>query len=143
MKLKSGFSLLELVLAVAIFSMASISIGYLIIDATGTTDINNKKIETIFLAREGIEAVRSIRNADGFATLVSNVGDNGLDFDSETNTWSFAGASENVADENVYTRVINITLDNATTTSVVSTVSATSGARTISTSLETKFTDWQ
>jgi prepilin-type N-terminal cleavage/methylation domain-containing protein len=136
-----GFSLLELVLAIAIFSLAAFSTGYLIIDATRTTDANTKKIQGSMLAIEGIKAVRSIRDTNGFAELTSNVGDNGLSF--TNGVWSFDGTFDTSTD-GIYTRIITIgTTDDSNIIIATSTVSAESGGRTIATTLVTEFTNWQ
>lgn len=138
---KRGFSLLEIILAVAIFSGASISVGYLIIDASKTTDVNSKKIGATYIAREGLEAVRSILDADGadFSDDLP-VGQHGLAFDGED--WTF-DSDEDVSDDGIYMRVIDVGNIDSETKEVTSTVTAESGGRTISVSLSTIFTDWR
>lgn len=141
-KNKKAFSLLEIILAVAIFSGAAISVGYLIIDASKTTEINTRKIGALFYAKEGIEAVRSIRNDVGFVTIASHLGDNGLSFDLDTKTWSFVGTSDS-PDDGIYTRIINIRDDETDTKLITSTVTAGGSGRTVTTSLVTKITNWR
>ena len=141
-KLKKGFSLLELVLAIAIFALSSVATGYLIIDANAATDANSKKVTATLLAREGIEAVRSIRDASGFSAISgANSGTHGLAFSSTT--WAFASTSD-VSADGVYTRVITLGVgSDAKTEIATSTVSAISGSRTIATTLVTQFTAWR
>lgn len=139
---KQGFSLLELLLTIAIFSIVSIGTGYLIIDAGMTTETNTKKITATLLAKEGIEAVRSIRDADGFSVLSANLGDNGLAFDEADSEWSFESESD-ISDDGIYTRVVNVATEDSHTKTVTSTVTATAGIRTVSVSLVTQFTDWR
>lgn len=139
-KLNKGFSLLELVLAVAIFSLSSISTGYLLIESINATDVNSKKIAATLLAREGIEAIRSIRDVNGFSALDAGTGQ-GLIFDENTNTWSLSPLPETV--DNIYTRTVDITnIEDGLIKKVTSTVMAVSGGRTVSTSLTTYFTNW-
>lgn len=72
-----GFSLLELVLAIAIFAIGSIITGNLLIDANTATRQDLDKAQAAIIAREGIEAVTSIRDAD-FDCLVVSAGTHGL-----------------------------------------------------------------
>ncbi len=137
-KQNRGFSLLELLLAIAIFSLSAISIGYLLIESARATELNTKKIQATLLAREGIEAVRSIRDVDGFSALT--IGSHGLAFNNITNTWSFSGTSDTSTDG--YVRVITLT-DESPRIKVSSVVSIDVLGRTISTSLITYFTDWR
>lgn len=137
-KKQSGFTLLELLLAIGIFSMGAASVSYLIVESVKATDLNNKKIETTLLAREGIEAVRSIRDIDGFSTLTSNLGDKGLVFSSSV--WSFSGTSD--APASGYTRVVNLSSE-GDLIKVISTVSTAGFGREISTSLISYFSHWR
>lgn len=140
-KKNTGFSLLELTLSIAIFAGASIATGYLIIDAGTATDINSKKIEATFLAHEGLESLRSIRDNSGFSALT--VGTNqGLAFATSTG-WSLV-ASPDVSADGLYTRRIDISsLGDSHFKVASSTVTVQSGNRQISTSLTTEFTDWR
>jgi prepilin-type N-terminal cleavage/methylation domain-containing protein len=77
LRAKKGFSLMELVLALAIFGLGSIVAGNLMIDANVATRIDLDKSDATLIAREGIEAVTSIRDAD-FDCLVVSSGTHGL-----------------------------------------------------------------
>jgi prepilin-type N-terminal cleavage/methylation domain-containing protein len=99
-----GFSLLELILAVAIFSLSSYAIATMLIDSNISTKQNSERVEAFFYAKEGIEAVRSIRD-NAWADLVD--GDHGLV--ASTSAWTLDGSSDLVDDK--YTRVINILTD--------------------------------
>ncbi len=67
---RSGFSLLELVVALAVFSIGAIATGYLYIDSSVSSDQSFDRGEAGLLAKEGIEALISIRDRD-FPTLAS------------------------------------------------------------------------
>lgn len=61
---QSGQSLIEILFAIAIFTVGVLTIGYLIIDAQASLQKNIEFTQARLLASEGIEAVHSIRNAD-------------------------------------------------------------------------------
>lgn len=63
-KNRRGFSLVEVLLAIAIFALISTSIIYLLIDAGATNHQNRDRIVASILADEGLEAARVIRDAD-------------------------------------------------------------------------------
>jgi prepilin-type N-terminal cleavage/methylation domain-containing protein len=141
---KQGFSLLELLLTIAIFSVVSMGAGYLIIDATVTTDVNTKKISATLLAKEGLEAARSIRDDQGFDHL--DIGsDNGVVFDETDNIWGFNGDSSDTSVDNLYTRVVSVDSVSGLgyIKKITSTVTAVSGLRNISVTLVTYLTDWR
>jgi prepilin-type N-terminal cleavage/methylation domain-containing protein len=143
---RKGFTLLELVLAVAIFSMSALATGYLIIESMSTTDANSKKIQATFLAREGLEAVRIIRDRDGNFDSLAN-GDHGLEFDEDDDTWRLNDDASDITDE-VYERTITISdWDDGLPVGAVgklitSTVSVPTITRDITVSLQTVLTNW-
>lgn len=140
MKLRRGFSLLELVLAIAIFSLGSIATATLLIDSNISTKLSLERTEALFYAKEGIEAVRSIRD-NSFANLIDGV--HGL-ISSSTDQWEFTGDSDLISDQ--YTRTVNITTgEHGTSTKDVSVTIewALNPARNSSVTLNTIFTDWK
>ena len=144
MKFNQGFSLLELVLAVAVFSISSVSLATLLIDANISTRLSLDRTSALFYAKEGLEAVRSIRDASSTVFFNLASGDYNLNNDSG---WSFGVGSEVL--DGKYTRVINITntpgASPATSSkTVVSNVrwSLTTG-RLASTTLTTILTNWR
>jgi len=147
---KKGFSLLELVLTIAIFAIVSVTISYLIIDATNTTAVNNKKIHATVIAKEGIEAIRSILDADGFGGLSIGSG-KGLSFNDISKTWSLVSSPDEVDyGSGVYIRSVDVAdvTDSDESKSgkikeVAVTVTSTAGVRNISVSLVSQFTDWR
>lgn len=66
---KSGQSLVEILFALAIFTMGVATIGYLILDGYTALRVSTERSVALGLAQEGIEAVRSIRDND-FDALV-------------------------------------------------------------------------
>ncbi len=98
---KQGFSLIEILLAMVVFTIFSTSILYLAID-TANRDLRIETGNTALLyAREGLEAARNIRDKD-YLELAS--GDYGLDFTDDI--WSFTEAPETIDD--FYQRTISI-----------------------------------
>jgi len=108
---KFGFSLIEIIIAIAIFS---------IIIAGGLTGFipilnqnrqSNEIIQANRLAEEGLEAVRSIRNRD-FNLL--SAGNKGVGISS--NLWNFNGTSDTAGK---FTRQISITAANRDTNGIL------------------------
>ena len=64
-------------MAITIFGLGSVVAGNLMIDANIATRIDLDKSDAMLIAREGIEAVTSIRDAD-FDCLVVSAGTHGL-----------------------------------------------------------------
>ena len=98
---KLGFSLLELILAIAVFSIGSFALATLLIDSNISTKLSTERINALLYAKEGIGAVQSIRNS-GWAALTD--GNHGLSH--ANSSWSFVSSSDLI--DNKYTRVISI-----------------------------------
>lgn len=134
-----GFSLFELVLAIAIFSLSSYAIVTLLIDANLSTELNLQRTAALFYAKEGVEAVRSIRDND-WADLIDGV--HGLD--SSSGNWVFSSSLDLI--NNKYTRTVNIETDMSTTS--IKKVSVRVewplvSNRVVSVSLDTILTNWK
>lgn len=121
---KSGFSLLELVLAIAIFAIGSIVAGNLLIDANTATRIDLDKAEAVQIAREGLEAVTSIRDSatnasttdtGAFSTAlsISGAGPRGLQSGVGGFGWAFAASTSDLVDTKFF-RSITLTLTPST-----------------------------
>lgn len=98
---KSGFSLVEILLSISIFSIFTIGITYLSLDTLSRdakVALNN---EALLYAQEGLEATRNIRDKS-FLEITN--GDHGLNL--SNGTWSFDLAPENI--ENFYQRTITV-----------------------------------
>lgn len=131
----SAFSLVEIVLALAILVLVAASVVVNFIYSQESAVVSGSRARATFLAEEGLEAVRNIRDA-GFANLVD--GNYGLA--SSSNQWIFSG-SQDVTD--IYTRQIQISTPSANHRQVISQVTWQQTAqRTGSVSLTTYLTNW-
>jgi prepilin-type N-terminal cleavage/methylation domain-containing protein len=136
---KSGFSLFELVLAIAIFALSSYALATLLIDSNISAQVSLERTEALYHAKEGIEATRAIRD-NSWADLVD--GTYGLD--SSGGTWAFSGSSDLIDDK--YTRTVEITTDPVLTSTKDITVNvewALTSRRVVNVSLSTILTNWR
>ena len=145
MKFKSGFSLLELVLAVAIFSFSSFALATMIIDSNISTRLSADRTDALLYAKEGVEAVRSIRDNDWTSWASTADGNHGLSINTvgSSSAWVFSGTSDLI--DNKYTRTVNIATDSEVPTSKVVTVNIAwdlTPGRIASTTLLTIFSNW-
>ena len=90
---KKGLSIIELLIAIACFGMAAAAIIILILNVYSNIQQNKEESLAIFLAEEGLEAARSIRdnNWDSFT-----IGEHGLAIFG--NNWVFQGTKEDISD---------------------------------------------
>lgn len=133
---KKGFSSIEVLLAIALFSIVILSMAGALIFSIQSSAETGYQTKATFLAEEGIEAMRAIRNED-YANLTN--GNFGLSYAS--NIWELSG-TEDTVDE--YTRQIQISdydPDTKLVESIVSWTSSTGVDRSVSYS--TYFTNWQ
>jgi len=131
-----GFSIIEALLAVSIAVLfVSFLIGGLAYSQESSF-LAGKRTRAVFLAEEGLEAARNIRD-NSFGNLTD--GSYGLAI--AGNEWNFAGASDTTE---IFTRTINISAVNADTKLVSASVSWPQTAqRAGNISLETYFTNWK
>ncbi len=133
---KKAFSSIEVLLAIALFSIVILSLAgglAFTIQSNAETSLQTK---AAYLAEEGIEAIRAIRN-ENYANLVN--GNHGLSFGA--NIWQLSGVND-VTDG--FTRQIQISNYDSTTKLVVSVVSWTSTLGVPkSISYSTYLSDWQ
>lgn len=97
----TGFSVVEVLLAGTILALLALATVGAIIAANESVSLNARRTHAVFLAEEGIEAARNIRDS-GFANLTGGI--HGLV--RIGGTWTFNGTSD-TADE--YTRQITVT----------------------------------
>ncbi len=149
---------MELVLAIAIFAIGSIVAGNMIIDATTATRIDVDKAEAVQIAREGIEAVTSIRDSATFASttdptsfsVLSIASPKGLTAGAGGYGWTFSSSPFDVVDTK-FNRSIYVTLTpasapfNSTSYAVVTSTVSWNNARnaTDTVSLSTILTNWR
>lgn len=134
-KNNSGFSLVEIILASGVLAALSLIFLGILTYGQQSTIRAAQRDKAIFLAQEGLEAARSIRDQN-FASLT--VGDFGLGV---TNQWGLVGQSD-VTD--IFTRTISVVEINSQTKKVISKVVwKQSGSNLINVSFATLFTDWR
>ncbi len=86
---QNGFSLLEVILSISIFTIGVVGIGLFVIDIQTTAERSQNLSQGILLAEEGLEAVKSIRD-NNFEDITN--GTHGLD--SVDGVWQFYGDSD-------------------------------------------------
>jgi|GEM_PF-1188762 len=93
LKIKQAFSLIEILLAIFIFTLFSTAIVYVSLDTASRATQVELKNEALLYAEEGLEAARNIRDRN-FLDLVS--GSYGLSFSADT--WALVAAPETIDD---------------------------------------------
>jgi prepilin-type N-terminal cleavage/methylation domain-containing protein len=130
---QAGFSVVEVLLAVTVFGMlATAVIGALVYGRASTVD-SGDATRGNYLAEEGTEAVRNIRNA-GYANLTD--GTYGLV--QSGNTWTLSGSSDT---SGIYNRSVTIASNGTNRKAITSNVSW-SGVSSGQTSVATELTNW-
>lgn len=90
-----GFSILELIVAVAIFAISFTSITYLLIDINKSAFSTQQRIQAILISEEGIDSIRAIRDADFENSLfVASDGQYTLNFNENDLRWSLEESEE-------------------------------------------------
>lgn len=102
-----GFSLVEVLLSIAVFLLLAMGLVSAILYGEESTALAGKQARAMLLAKEGLEAVRSIRDAD-FANL--SAGTHGLA--TTGGAWTLSGSSDT---EDIYTRSVTLTQVDANT----------------------------
>lgn len=134
--LAKGQSLLEILLAITIFSFGIVTLGVLYIDANVTQRKSLERTKAMALAEEGLEAVRSIRDR-AFAQVAT--GTHGLALSG--GQWIFSGTSDT---QDGFTRTLLISALDDYTRFVTSTVSwLFSPTRSESVVSKAIITDWR
>ncbi len=132
---RSAFSLVEIILALAILALLAVALVGNFIYSQESAVVAGAKSRAAFLAEEGLEATRNIRDAD-FANLVD--GNYGLA--TSGNQWIFSGSQDVTG---VYTRQIQISTPSANRKQIISQVTwQQTPQRTGVVSLTTYLTNW-
>lgn len=132
---QKGQSLIEVLIAMAVFIVGIATVGFLVLDANVSTRQGVERTQATLLAKEGLEAARSIRDAD-FDNLTA--GAHGIVLSG--NTWTFSGSSDLT---DVFTRQITISSVDSNTKQIDSTVTwQQTTDRSGSVSLITYLTNW-
>lgn len=131
---QAGFSPVEILLAISIFSLLVTAVVGALIYGMEATTLSSRRVHAILLAEEGLEATRNIRDAQ-FDNLQN--GTHGLAI--SRNQWIFSGTQDT---SDIFTRSIVITSD-AKRKHVAATVTWQQNLqRTGSVTLVTYLTDW-
>ena len=94
MKHERGQSLIELLLAMGVFVLAVSAITGLTLDVYLADRSGRERMVATFLAKEGIEAVRSIRDSSWDALTI---GEHGLTISG--GKWTFSGSQEDISNK--------------------------------------------
>jgi len=90
---KKGLSIVELLIAITVFGMVAAAIIILILNVYSNIQQNKEESLAIFLAEEGLEAARAVRDNDWD---VLTIGEHGLIISG--NNWVFQGTEEDISD---------------------------------------------
>lgn len=111
---EAGQSLIEVLVAIGVFVAGIATVGLLVLDANVASRQGVERTQAILLAREGLEAVRSMRDGD-FDNITA--GAHGIALSG--NKWIFSGTSDT---QDQFTRVITVTDIDIDTKKIQSTV---------------------
>lgn len=130
-----GFSLVEVLLAVAIFALFVTGLVGGLIYGQQSTALAGAQSRATVLADEGLEATRNIRDAN-----FSNLTNGTFGLTTTGNQWNLSGSSDTT---DIFTRQIVISTVDANTKQIVATVTWTQNAqRAGSVSLTTYLANW-
>ncbi len=132
---KFGFSIIEVILAVSIFGILVAAIIGALIYGRQSTALSGTRSRAVFLAEEGIEASRNIRDS-GFGNLA--VGAHGLA--TSPSGWVFSGVQDAT---DIFTRQVEVASINTQTKIVTSTITwQQTESRNGRVVLSTRLTNW-
>ena len=135
-KYAGGFSIVEVILSVAVFIMLVTGFAGVYLYGQESTSLSGNRARAALLAEEGLEAVRNIRD-DDFANLSD--GTHGLAISGST--WGLSGSSDTTG---IFTREISIASVGSDRKNVTVNVTWQQNPQRIGTvSLPTYMTNWQ
>jgi len=130
-----GVSLVEIVLASAVFALLVAALGGSFVYGRESVRLSGDRSRAIFLASEGLEAVRNIRDNN-----FTNLSDGTFGLATSNNHWILNGSSDTVE---IFTRQITISSINADTKQVASQVTWQQNPQRVgSITLYTYLTNW-
>ena len=133
---RKGFSLVEVLLAVAVFSILALGLSSSLVYGRQSIESNGRRNRAIALAEEGLSAVRSIRDSS-FDTLA----DGTYGIQNTGGQWTLTGSSDTV---DIFTRSVSISSISANEKLISSNVEwPQSLQRTGDYTAETVLTNWQ
>lgn len=137
LSLSKGFSTIEVLLSSSILILIVTALMGAYVYGSESTTLAGQRARAAFLAEEGLEASRNIRDAN-----FSNLTDGAKGLAVSGNQWIFSGSSDTT--DGFYTRQITISTAGTDRKQVVSTVTwQQNNQRTGSVSLTTNLTNWR
>lgn len=134
--MKQGFSLVEVLLSVAVFSLIVTALVGGLIYGQQSTALAGMRSRAALLADEGLESVRNIRDAN-----FSNLTDGTFGLTTTGNQWNLSGSSD-ITD--IFTRAVTVSAVDANRKLVTSTVTwQQNPQRTGNVTLATYLTNWK
>lgn len=134
---QAGFSIVEIVVASAVFSLIVTALFGALLYSNKSAETAGTRARAVFLAEEGLEAARNIRD-ENFDNLFDGI--HGLA--AFANQWHFSGMVNDIVD--IFTRQIEISTVDSNTKQIVSRVFWDVGLMNKgSVSLTTRLTNWQ
>jgi prepilin-type N-terminal cleavage/methylation domain-containing protein len=131
---QAGFSLVELLLASAIFGILAVALIGAIIYGRNASSYSGDRLRGAQIADEGLQAVRNIR-ANGF----SNLADGTYGLTQSSNTWALSGTSDTT---DIYTRQVVISSPDSSHKLATVNVSWPAGTSTLQSSVVAQFANW-
>lgn len=128
---RKGFSLVEVILSIALMMMIVLGVSSSILYAEQSAVLLRDRSQAVFYAEEAVEAVRNIRDSN-FGNVVD--GTYGLAISS--NNWIFSGTSDK---QGIYTRKVEVSSISSGIKRITATVTWSGGSYITSTDL----TDWR
>lgn len=136
---KSGFSLVEVLLSVTLFIFVVTSFLGILFYGEQSTAIAGNRARAVYLAEEGLEAVRNMRD-ENFNNLTDGTYGLTLASNGVSNQWNLTG-SETI---DIFTRQIDISTVDTDTKNIISTVTWQQTPQNLGTvSLSTKLKNWR
>ncbi|HRZ34052.1 MAG TPA: prepilin-type N-terminal cleavage/methylation domain-containing protein [Candidatus Moranbacteria bacterium] len=135
-KNENGFSLIEAIIATSVFAIIVTSVASSYFTVSKYILSSGAERQAIFLAEEGLEAVRNIQDNNFFALTAG--GPYGIS--KSGNIWGISGSSDV---SGIYTRKINITAPDADTWQVASKIEWTYKGENKSLTINREFTNWR
>jgi len=134
-KERSGFSLIEVLLAIACFSLLTIGLVGAIAYGRGSTSDAGNRLRATQLADEGIQAVRNIRDA-----AYTNLTNNTFGLVQSGGVWTLSGTSDTTG---IFTRQVAISSGGTNRESIAVTVSwPRANGTTASVTANSQLTNW-
>jgi prepilin-type N-terminal cleavage/methylation domain-containing protein len=133
--LNRGFSLVEVLVALSIFLIFALATTALIGDTSAQSRRASNSVRAVYLAEEGLEVVRNIRDAD-----FSNLNDGIYGIATSTGSFTLVPSPDSV---DIFSRVITISSAGESGKKIESTVTWNEGISEREVSLQTILTDWR